>query len=255
MPSCNKFFSHTAKLPHRTDLRGKSLSSCSRSCRAASRRMGRCRPKAVKGCKASLAQKRAVEKGGEHRGGTKLTFHAPLPPKYAVWRLGPARFAGPDVPSGPAERLLACRSLFVVAICAIVGQSNWPLFAPALRRPFSPNGARQERLPGASLHDAARGPCQERVGVGFLAMSQRPYGRRAAGDGPGCVSRLHQCFRPVARMLPGALSRRGQPASGNAAAGLRGSTTGLAALAWGKAASGWLQAAKAAWGQKLTWNI
>ena len=115
-----------------------------------------------------------------------------------------------------------------------MGQSNWPLFAPALRRPFSPNGARQERLPGASLHDAARGPCQERVGVGFLAMSQRPYGRRAAGDGPGCVSRLNQCFRPVAGMLPGALYRRGQPASGNVAAGLRGSTTGLAALAWGK---------------------
>lgn len=149
MPSCNKFFSHTAKLPHRMDLRGKSLSSCSRSCRAASRRMGRCRPKAVKGCMASLAQKRAVEKGGEHRGGTKQTFHAPLPPQYAVWRLGPARFAGPDVPSGFAERLLACRSLFVVAICSIVGQSNWLLFAPALRRPFSPNGARQERLPGA----------------------------------------------------------------------------------------------------------
>lgn len=257
MPSCNKFFSHTAKLPHRTDLRGKSLSSCSRSCRAASRRMGRCRPKAVKGCMASLAQKRAVEKGGEHRGGTKQTFHAPRTTATTVCRL--AARPGPFCRARRAVRARRTAVGLPVVVCCChlrhCGPKQLAAFCPGPSSALFPKWRQAGALARGIAARCGPRAMPGKGCVGFLAMSQRSYGRRAAGDGPGCVSRLHQCFSPVAGMLPGALSRRGQPASGNVAAGLRGSTTGLAALAWGKAASGWLQAAKAAWGQKLTWNI
>lgn len=190
-----------------------------------------------------------------------------------VWRPGPqgdaacttatpvCRLAARPGPFCRARRAVRARRMAVglpVVVCCChlrhCGPTQLAAFCPgpssALFPKWRPAGALARGIAARCGPLAMPGKGWRRF-LGHVAKALRPYGRRAAGDGPGCVSRLHQCFRPVARMQPGAMSRRGQPASGNVAAGLRGSTTGLAALAWGKAASGWLQAAKAAWVKNL----
>lgn len=182
MPSCNKFFSHTAKLPHRMDLRGKSLSSCSRSCRAASRRMGRCRPKAVKGCMASLAQKRAVEKGGEHRGGTKQTFHAPRTTATTVCRL--AARPGPfcRVRRAVLARRTAVGLPVVVCCCHLrhCGPKQLAAFCPgpssALFPKWRPAGALARGIAARCGPRAMPGKGWRRF-LGHVAKALRPSGR------------------------------------------------------------------------------
>ena len=182
MPSCNKFFSHTAKLPHRMDLRGKSLSSCSRSCRAASRRMGLCRPKAVKGCKASLAQKRAVEKGGEHRGGTKQTFHAPRTTATTVCLL--AARPGPFCRARRAVRARRTAVGLPVVVCCChlrhCGPKQLAAFCPgplsALFPKWRPAGALARGIAARCGPRAMPGKGWRRF-LGHVAKALRPSGR------------------------------------------------------------------------------
>lgn len=177
--------------------------------------------------------------------------HAPLPPQYAVWRLGPARFAGPDVPSGPVEWLLACRSLFVVAICAIVGQRNWPLFAPALFPKWRPAGALARCIAARCGPLAMPGKGWRRF-LGHVAKALRPSGRGgwpwlrqpASPVLPPCCPHAagsHVSARPARLRQCGSRFARQH----NRAGGLG---VGKGCL---RVASG----GKGRLGQKLTWNI